>query len=356
MQPLSVTFARRAFTLVELLVVIAIIGILVALLLPAVQAAREAARRSECSNNLKQIMLGMHNYHDTYKSFPISLGWSTTLQSATDSERGAFSDKVPLLPFVERNSEYQKTNFADFPYDSGGWYGNANIQTQSGRLPVFNCPSEPNELFGGVANFNYAINMGTTHDAPHNGPGAWAGESRHNGAASYHGPWSGQPGTIMHDNVVKMASFIDGTSNTVGYAEFSLQNPNITNGATTNKRDWRQQVWNWTSGSSTEQMRNNCLAQMALSGRPDMRGRSWAWSFIGVGAAYSHTMLPNEKSCHSFEGDWEGSNTMAAGSFHPGGAQVALADGSVRLINETVDKFVWWGIGTRGGGEAVQAP
>jgi prepilin-type N-terminal cleavage/methylation domain-containing protein/prepilin-type processing-associated H-X9-DG protein len=343
--------SRRGFTLVELLVVIAIIGVLVALLLPAVQAAREAARRAECSNNLKQIILGIHNYHDTHKAFPISIGWN----ALNDTERGAFSDKVPLLNFIERTTEYQQTNFNDYPYDSGGWYGNANLVAQSGRFPVFNCPSDPNELFGGVANFTYAINMGTTHDPPHNLQGAsYAGEGRHNGACYYHGPNGG--GAIIRDPTIRMGSFIDGTSNTVVYAEFVRQNPNLTNGSTTNRREWRQQVWNWTSGATTEQMRANCLAQTSLSGRPDMRGRAWAWSFIGVGAAYSHTMLPNEKSCHSFEGDWQGSNAMAAGSLHPGAVNVALGDGSVRGIGENIDKFVWWGIGTRGGNENVAAP
>src|SRR5512136_2591126 len=89
------------FTLVELLVVIAIIGILIALLLPAVQAAREAARRSQCTNNLKQIVLGMQNYHDAYKTFPMSTGWGPLYGGAY-----YFTDKVKMLPFIERSAEY----------------------------------------------------------------------------------------------------------------------------------------------------------------------------------------------------------------------------------------------------------
>ncbi|MFM7868823.1 MAG: type II secretion system protein, partial [Planctomycetaceae bacterium] len=95
----------RGFTLIELLVVIAIIAILVALLLPAVQQAREAARRTSCKNNLKQIGIAMHNYHDVHNQFPPSVGWNPG-PAYRDDIRGAFSDKVYMLPMLERANEY----------------------------------------------------------------------------------------------------------------------------------------------------------------------------------------------------------------------------------------------------------
>ena len=101
---------RRGFTLVELLVVIAIIGILVALLLPAVQMAREAARRTSCSNNLKQISLASHNYHDTHGRFPITITWARPGQPL-GSSWGCFSDKVFLLPYLEQGPAYERTIF-----------------------------------------------------------------------------------------------------------------------------------------------------------------------------------------------------------------------------------------------------
>ncbi|MFO0869692.1 MAG: DUF1559 domain-containing protein [Pirellulales bacterium] len=347
------------FTLVELLVVIAIIGILVALLLPAVQAAREAGRRTSCTNNLKQIVLAMHNYHDNYNAFPITTGWG---QSPADAYFG-YSEKVRLLPYVERQPEYDlwmnsnPTTPGGNPGFNGGvyhatWWGN-NPQSFSGRLPVFNCPSNPNRLHDGRGNFTYAINNGTAHNPPHAGSNTQrATEGRHNGMAAfvYNYPDGG------NDPVLTMASVTDGTSNTAAYSEFVIQNPNYGNGATTNKREIRAQVWNWADGTSTSQIRQACLNQGALSGRPDMRGAAWSWSFVGNGGSYCHTMLPNEKSCQSYEGDWRGSNLMAATSEHPGGVMLSMADGSVRFVSNSVDANVWWGIGTRDGAEAVQLP
>ena len=338
---------RAAFTLVELLVVIAIIGILVALLLPAVQAAREAARRMQCTNNLKQIVLSMHNYHDTYKTFPISVGWHQQ-----QGRRENFSDKVMILPFVEQQPAFDKTNWRAHPWDSQGWHGNDNILTESTRLPVFNCPSNHNTIASGRANFTYAINMGTSHSAPHNINGPLAGEGRHNGVGAYFIADFNNKYRSTSDAVVTFGSILDGTSNTAAYSEFVIQtDKNIAN----DKRLHKAQVYNWAGGSSTAEVRQNCLAQMGFSGRR-MRGASWAWSFIGNGGAYSHVMMPNEKSCHSYQGDWVGSNLMAAGSNHPGGANVGVADGSVRFMTNTVDPLVWWGMGTRDGGESIELP
>jgi prepilin-type N-terminal cleavage/methylation domain-containing protein/prepilin-type processing-associated H-X9-DG protein len=351
---------RRAFTLVELLVVIAIIGILIALLLPAVQAAREAARRSQCSNNLKQIVLAMHNYHDSHKCFPISIGW---WEGPAAERSETFSDKVMMLPYLEQKPAYDNTNWRIRPWDSLGWHGNDNIQTQSTKLPVFNCPSQSNELgnAGGGGNFTYAINQGTTHNPPHirqsNQTPSYAGESNHNGVAAYFHAIHDGSLRWENDQIVNFGAIKDGTSNTAAYAEFVIQGRETVRD---DPRVWREQVYNWaSSGNSTAERRQSCLAQNDLNdnnlGRVQ-RGASWAWSWIGVGGAYNHTMLPNEKSCQSYEGDWYGSNLLAAGSEHPGGCQVGLADGSVRFIPETVENLIWWGMGTRNGREAITIP
>lgn len=346
---------RFGFTLIELLVVIAIIAVLIALLLPAVQQAREAARRSQCKNNLKQISLAMHNYHDTAKQFPVNISWS-----GSDDFRGAFSDKVFLLPFIDQKASYQKTDFVSGcgAFDSGGWNcggGNPNIATQSIRLPVFTCPSEPNELSGGQGNFSYAINHGTSH-RNHTGAGnIRATNGAHNGVASFvQGAGAPSSHWFVSDPPVSAAKVTDGLSTTAMYSEIQIDYLASQPGSDPDPAKRRTQVHGWADTSaSTQATRQECLNQTGLSGRPNMRGRSWAWSFMGVGAAYNHTMMPNEKNCHTYTDDWGGSNLMAAGSHHRNTAHVAMADGQVRSVSSTVSNAIWWGIGTRNGAETT---
>ncbi|MBT4866334.1 MAG: DUF1559 domain-containing protein [Planctomycetaceae bacterium] len=326
---------RTGFTLIELLVVIAIIAVLIALLLPAVQQAREAARRSTCKNNLKQIGLAMHNYHETHGVFPISVGWNPH----NDERHGAFSDKVYLLPYLDRASEYNLTNVTQRPWDSRGWFGNENIVPHSVRIPVFNCPSQPNSTAGGRANFTYAINNGVAG----NGTG---GEGRHNGIAAYVG------GGGTSDAPVRFRDVTDGTSTTAAYAEFVIEPVgNFPVGSAQRNR----QVHNWAGGvgSTPAANRQACLNQTALGGRPGMRGASFAWSFVGNGSTYTHTMAPNDKPCHSFQGDWLGSNMMSSSSLHAGGVNIAMADGAVRFVSENIAYNIWTAIGTRNGAEVV---
>lgn len=324
------------FTLIELLVVIAIIAVLVALLLPAVQQAREAARRSQCKNNLKQIGLALHNYHDTFSVFPINHGWN----NLTQDRQCAFSDKVFMLPYLDRANEYNKTNFNDFPYDSLGWFGNANIAAQSVRIPVFNCPSQPYSISGGTANFTYAINLGTEGAAVAGGTIYQNGN--HNGLAYYVG------GGGTNDPPLKIASITDGTSNTAAYSEFLIDG----SGTPVN-----QQVHTWAGagGNTNAQNRAACLAQGSLSGRQPERGASWAWSFQGVGTNYTHTMMPNDQPCHNFNvgSDWLGDSAMSASSQHTGGVHLLLCDGAVRFVSNNVDYNTWLAVGTRNGSERI---
>ncbi len=353
---------KWGFTLVELLVVIAIIGILVALLLPAVQAAREAARRMQCTNNLKQIMLSMHNYHDTYKTFPIDGAWAEVGMNG-DQRNKSWSHRWRLLPFLERQNEYDLTDTSLRPFEATGWNGNENIQATGGKLPMFICPSNPGELGAGLGNLTYAINFGTSHQPPHRaangtpGPGVSTGASKANGFL-WAQRWfpTGYVKSQGHRNAldpaVKIASVTDGLSNTVAYSEFVTQDQSVQNTTNPKKRELRQQVYTWVGGNSTEEVRNQCLAQTALSGRYT-RGGSWAWSFMGTGNTYAHDMMPNEKNCHNYGGnDWFGHTTMAATSEHPGGVNAAMGDGSVKFVSETVSQDVWWAVGTRNGGES----
>ncbi len=356
---------RRGFTLIELLVVIAIIAILVALLLPAVQQAREAARRTQCRNNLKQIVLAMHNYHESYGTFPISIGWNPI----TNNQQGAFSDKVGLLPFLERNNEYDLTNFRAFPYDSMGFFGTSNILAQSARIPVFNCPSNTGSVAAGVANFTYAINMGVmnyNNAAGLNANLGWVNgvSGRHNGFGSYHGFIRTTSGiALVSDGPVSFRDITDGTTNTAAYSEFVIYGNNCNAGDLKNRKF---QIYSSPIGINQVTLRLNCLRNFANNslvsttlGSPNRcqrRGASFAWSWIQVGSAYSHNMGPNEPSCYttSIDSSWLGTNMLSASSRHNGNVvNVALADGSVRPIAANIAIVVWWALGTRSSGETM---
>lgn len=315
------------FTLIELLVVIAIIAVLIALLLPAVQMAREAARRTQCKNNLKQIALAAHNYHDTHLCFPVDVGWDET---PGKPERGAaLSHKFMLLPFLEQAAAFQQTNYSLRPWEATGWHGNENIAVHSMKLPVFNCPSQPYRLGTGNGNHTYSLNVGVypeCNDGQKNGMLANVGQG------------------VTKDAVVDFGQVIDGTSNTAMFSEFIIDAPNT-------PQKW--QVHNWSApGATPAEVRQNCLNVTALSDRR-MRGGSWAWSFMGSGSAYTHTMLPNEKSCHIMDGrhDWANNTMMSASSMHPGGVNLAMTDGSVRSVAESINFNTWIAIGTRSSGE-----
>lgn len=342
---------RPAFTLIELLVVIAIIAVLVALLLPAVQQAREAARRSQCKNNLKQIGLAQHNYHDVHSTFPVTMGWHESGQ-----RWGMFSDKVAMLPFLDRSAEFNLINVNQAPYEPTGWHGNENLQATGGTLPVFNCPSATHDHVDrrhARTSHNYASNVGVLR---YQGP-SFGIDGTHNGIA-----WAAGHG-FTADAPVTFGKIPDGSSNTVAFAEIVNSPGAAGTGMSTDPRTRQRQTYAWASGNNHIELRDNCLANAAAGNlgnmndnwRQSVKGSAWAWSFIGTGNNYSHNMLPNEPSCHNVSGltDWGINSMMAAGSEHTGGVHVLMGDGAVRFVSENIDRDTWWGLGTRTGSESI---
>ncbi len=320
---------KSGFTLVELLVVIAIIGILVALLLPAVQAAREAARRMSCSNNLKQLGLALHNYHDTYKCFPPSA--TLPIGATYDS----WSMQARLLPFLEKaNLE----DLIDWNYN----YKSQPLVTQT-RVPVYMCPSEVQDKErpdGALTHYplNYGANFGT-----------WF----------VYNPLvrSGGNGLVHPNSHTRFASITDGTSNTLAFSEVKAYNPYLRDGGNPA-----------AAGAPIPALPADVTAYggnfKTNSGHTEwVDGRVHQTGFTGT--FVPNTVVPYTDGGVNYDVDFnsyrEGKSinqltyaAVTSRSYHPGGVNSCLADGSVRLFSETIDLAAWRAMSTRDGGEVVQ--
>ncbi len=297
---------RKAFTLIELLVVIAIIAILIALLLPAVQQAREAARRTQCKNNFKQIGLALHNYHDTYNRFPSAQGNSGP--NASGGERWGHSQWVSLLPYVEQSAMYTRW---DFSVDDEGWTGNRAIYTGI-KQPWLLCPSSSLPGGGNEAVAHASSYFGIAGAVPR---GAFTDTAEFFDNTGNWGQNSNR-GMLVNRYGKGMRDCQDGTSNTMIEGEIS----NYIYDAAGNRGDRRPaRNWGWTMGGLTY-------------------WDGWAPHSSNVTIRYA----PNAKVLGanglvwSAWDDASGSNCPLS-SFHTGGVQVLLTDGSVRFISDNID-------------------
>lgn len=309
---------RPGFTLVELLVVIAVIGILVALLLPAVQAAREAARRSQCNNNLKQMALACHNYHDSFQAFPFAYQQS-------------ISHHARLLPYLEQASLHDRINF------NVSYSDPTNLAVRNTIVKAFVCPSDVNMLppsLGGTN--NYYGNMGTT--ILYQAPSTVAGNPN-NGFAPHNGAFSA-------GLAVRFADVLDGTSNTAMFSEKNRGDGS--NGISTPASDTYQPG---TYPATADQALADCLAvnplDLSKQGYSNV-GAPWLQPYHST-TVYYHVLPPNTRSC-MFP---PGRIATTAGSRHPGGVQVAMCDGSVRFVSQTVNLATWRSLGTRDQGDIL---
>jgi prepilin-type processing-associated H-X9-DG protein len=307
---------------VELLVVIAIIGVLVALLLPAVQAAREAANRMSCSNNLKQLGIALHNYHDTHKKLPPGqLGYPMV-----------FSAHARLLPFVEQGNLQDLLNFSVPPLTFNGSFPQsaANEQAAKVRIPFFVCPSDGFDEVPGTDVFG-AISYP-----------ACSGSGLFN-----NGAMANADGIIYAASKTKFASITDGLSNTVAFGESLLGSGTDSTGAT--PQDAKRQVAELSGGTATTA--SACGSPAKWSGQ-----RSAKWINGHFADTMSNHYYPPNSSTPDCQNAYHNYALTSARSAHAGGVQVALCDGSVRFVADTVDLTVYRAAATRAGGEATQLP
>ena len=324
---------RRGFTLIELLVVIAIIGVLIALLLPAVQAAREAARRSQCVNNLKQLALAIQNYHDVNGAIPPT----STVTTTTPLFQGNMGMKARMLQFIEQGAAFNSINFLLDATDAS----NTTLRNLV-SIGVLNCPSDGNDPgHGQVKSTSYPNNLGTTRVALNTST-----------LSSLDGPAykMGQP---PEDTPVTMATILDGTSSTVIFSEW-IKGTNMD--VLQTDRFGLDQVYTGppeTPNNGLLAYQQACLASTTLN--YSGKGGNWVNMKTANGGGYSHIMMPNTKACVFSTGSSASTdNTMiGASSRHYGGVNTAFLDGSVRFVKNTVAPSVWWAIATKAGGEIV---
>jgi prepilin-type N-terminal cleavage/methylation domain-containing protein/prepilin-type processing-associated H-X9-DG protein len=323
----------KGFTLIELLVVIAIIAVLVAILLPAVQQAREAARRSNCSNNLKQLGIALHSYHETHGCFPISIAPSVRDSSVTGAWRG-FSVQALLLPYMDQAAIYNKLDFNN-RYDEAP---NTNTDVRA-KIAAFICPSDLAYIGGATEpGNNYLISAG---------PSTFWGVGD-----------ADKAGFAKHNRVVRMADLMDGASNVVAVSE-------ATTGAAAGAYDLRRSlVRNQAfpggfADSFTTPALLNQYGQQCLGGTTNLHlhVRSQWMNGIGGQTIFNTLNPPNTPNpdCHPCGGcGWYDSKGIwSARSRHVGGVNVTLADGSVRFVGDGIDTLTWQQVGGAGDGARV---
>jgi len=335
---------RRGFTLIELLVVIAIIAVLIALLLPAVQSAREAARRSQCINNLKQFGIAIHNYHDTKSSFPHGFGaWNS------------WGPVVMVLPYIEQQNLFNAINFYQVFNANSAFTRSANQPNQTvgwAQINTLLCPSDLDRITDPDGRLNYVFCGGADVFGAQNG----SGSSQFVGV--FVGPNAGKP--------VTMASLVDGSSNTVGMSERVKGLAGLNGGPfdTTKPTSSYQKGLPTTAttkpGESPLVTYQNCFKLGAptpanySTGACAPLGGLWvdAQPYAGI---YNHVMPPNMWSCTtSTNNNWTGS-AQSASSRHSGGVNCLLMDASVKFVKSTVAKETWWALATTGNGEVLSA-
>lgn len=305
----SPSLSRRGFTLIELLVVIAIIAVLIALLLPAVQQAREAARRSQCTNNLKQMGIALHNYHGVHGSFPIGsygmISWAL---------RNGTNWRTEILPYIEQGNVYKQLDFVNGSFGGHSYVNNEVLIGLS--IPMYLCPSSPLDVFDNTHGNNslrgmcmhYVGIQGTARDH------AWIPDPEPtDGSAGFrdcnHG-WSCAQGVMTVNESQDFASVIDGTSNTICIAEQSALTDNVNR--TSNY------YGGWLGARRLTTIHSPTCSDHWQTGTTCLRYRPNS-DVVGPGNRYQYR------------------NNTTLNSYHPGGIMALLTDGSVHFVSETVN-------------------
>jgi prepilin-type N-terminal cleavage/methylation domain-containing protein/prepilin-type processing-associated H-X9-DG protein len=362
---------RRAFTLIELLVVIAIIAVLIALLLPAVQSAREAARRIQCTNNLKQIGIALHNYHSAVNAFPVGFLFPRPNPGGTSPQgipdlHWRWSVLAQLSPYMEQTSVYNAVNFnwpiAPGPGASGPFAGfkawapfPVNTTAMAAKVGFFLCPSDAaspqvtlpdGSNTSGPSNYHFCTGDGQ----PGSGHVGDAGNPNNSAQMA--------DGAFILGPPQSMATILDGSSNTAAASE-QLIGP--ASGSTTTIAGAippafdlrRMAVYVATAPLPDNGPAVGCNAMIA-GWRLDL-GYAW-WDGDYRSSLYNHYLTPNSRAFDCWQSSPPHDPAIkAARSNHPGGVNVLACDGHVQFVKDSVSLPTWRGLATRSGGEVLSA-
>lgn len=359
---------RTAFTLVELLVVIAIIGILIALLLPSVQAAREAARRMSCSNNTKQLGIALHNYHAAFKQLPIH-GFGPT-REWDNSAGAAFGDENPgggggytrielsylvgLLPFVEQQGLWQDISLPTTDELNRAWpaFGPRAAQFEYRpwitEIPQFRCPSDPGFGLPSMGRTNFAVCTGDGFYDAENGVTIWNTPADHweyeSDARQMRRARCGMRGAFVPRKSMKFRDMVDGLSNTVFIGEIATDlgdrdirtHASTNNGGTIVVLDNPKTCADATAPIQIDPTRPRFWdPDYNISGAVVTR-RGYRWAIFHPLQTQFNTILPpNSEVCLAGHTDTRG--VVPPSSRHPGGCHVMMGDGAVRFISDSID-------------------
>ena len=326
------TYRRSGFTLIELLVVIAIIAVLIALLVPAVQKVREAAARAQCQNNLKQIAIACHGYHDTYKRLPPGATGDYGMWNSNGGSGAAdwgSSWKVFIFPYIEQGPIYSKWQF----YSSSGYTNANNINlVNNNTISVYRCPSSVLPAFSPYSNTSGYLEMFTSYTGV-------SGASNDATAYGVGGGTNSVGGILFAYSKVTMTSITDGTSNTIMIAEQS-----------DHLRDANNQPVIGGFGAITSQGPHGWTMGCNSSGQSDGRNNDRVFNCTTTRYAINQNGMSNSGGAGT--NDNTGAN-IPFSSGHTGGANFALADGSVRFVSSSIPVLTLQQASTRAGGEVV---
>ncbi len=374
----------RGFTLIELLVVIAIIAVLIALLLPAVQMAREAARRSSCTNNLKQLGLAVHNYESVNQCIPLGSLYPCPAQNANVGQDMCWSfgvaPQLSILQFIEQGAMYSAYNVGagnfgpPFGQTNGPTQWWANTTVFNIQVNVYLCPSDQRQIKVPIT--NYMANMGGPFllygyggpFTPLNPYSIFTGN----------GQYQPQPYSMSQNNgTIGFQGITDGLSNTALWSE-GVSGSNLPIQAGTGRVNELRTFFQAGTASNFNSLpigqpngvtsflaQCNSIQTGSVGNTTTPRGINWQVShpYYANYSMYNHVGAPNSRQCSNVAQSVGGAASFYPGldvygtspptSFHQGGVNVAMCDGSVKFIKESINLFTWWAIGTRAANEPI---